>query len=165
GLLSLALARETVEAVVHLTESRFHLPNVSHTFHGRDVFAPVAAHLAKGVAITDFGPVVTDWHTINLPTAERVEGQINGIVLEIDRFGNLCTNIPQALIPTDVALSIKIAGYGLKGISATYGDVPPGKLLALIGSQDTLEIACRNGSAQDKLGVDRGQSVVLTWQH
>jgi S-adenosylmethionine hydrolase len=164
GLLSLALALETVETVVHLTESRYHLPQVSHTFHGRDLFAPVAAHLAGGTDIRTMGEVITDYKTIHLPEPDRQDGHITGVVLEVDRFGNLGTNIPAALLPDGRLLSVRLAGHALNGLSSTYSDVPPGKLLALIGSQDTLEIACRNGSAQDKLGVDRGQTVTVTWQ-
>jgi S-adenosylmethionine hydrolase len=163
GLLSLALAQEEVETVVHLTEPRFHLPEVSHTFHGRDVFAPVAAHLARGVAIGELGEVITDYKQIHLPEPDRHNGHIAGVILEIDRFGNLSTNIPRTMLPDGESLNVRIAGHNLAGLCSTYSDVPPGKLLALIGSQDTLEIACRNGSAQDKLGVDRGQTVTITW--
>jgi S-adenosylmethionine hydrolase len=163
GLISLALANETVDVVVHLSDSRFHLPEVSHTFHGRDVFAPVAAYLAGGGEIRDLGEAITDHRLIHLPAPDRQDGQITGVVLETDRFGNLGTNIPRTLLPEGRTLAVRIAGHTLNGLSTTYGDVPPGKLLALIGSQDQLEIACRNGSAQDKLGVDRGQTVTVTW--
>jgi S-adenosylmethionine hydrolase len=163
GLLSLALARETVETVVHLTESRFHLPQVSQTFHGRDLFAPVAARLAQGMPVTDMGPAITDHKQLRLPEPDCHDGQITGVILGIDSFGNLSTNIPRSLIPTDQTVSVRIAGLTLPGLSTAYSDVQPGKLLALIGSQETVEIACRNGSAQDKLGVDRGQTVTLSW--
>lgn len=165
GLLSLALAEATAVTVVHLTERRFHLPDVSRTFHGRDVFAPVAAYLAGGGDILALGGVIADYQVIELPVPVRQDGLITGVILDVDRFGNLGTNIPRTLLPEGVPLTVRVAGHTLDGVRGTYGDVPAGKLLAVIGSQDRLEIACRNGSAQDKLAVDRGQPVTITWPH
>lgn len=163
GLLSLALADERVEMVVHLTEPHFHLPEVSHTFHGRDIFAPVAAYLAGGGDIRALGETVADYQVIHPPEPVRQDGRISGVILECDRFGNLVTNIPGAWLPSGAPLSLRIAGHTLDGLQGTYSDVAPGKLLALIGSQGRVEIACRNGSAQDKLGIERGQAVSVTW--
>lgn len=163
GLLSLVLASEPDVRVVELADPQYRLSTVSHTFHGRDIFAPAAGHLANGVALDRFGPPVRDWQRIILPEPDVHERQIVGRVLEIDHFGNLTTNITRSQLPDAPAVTIKVAGYELHGVCTTYVDVPPGRLLALIGSQDRLEIACRNGSAQDKLGVGRGQSVIVSW--
>jgi len=93
GVFSLVMAREPVEALVELSDPRYHLPQVSHTFHGRDVFAPAAAHLAAGVPITALGPPVHDPVTLPPPRLEVAPDHITGEVLHADRFGNVITSI------------------------------------------------------------------------
>ena len=163
GLLSLALERESVEAVVHLTNPEYFLPRISPTFHGRDVFAPVAAHLAQDIPITAFGPSITDMQQLVLPQAAKGDGQIRGEVLDVDRFGNLITNIPRHMLPEEAPVTVRISGHTVQGLCETYSDQPSGRLLALIGSQDTVELACRDGSAMEKVGAERGQPVTIQW--
>jgi S-adenosylmethionine hydrolase len=128
----------------------------SHTFHGRDVFAPAAAQLALGVPLETLGaphaaPVVR-----RTPEASRrADGAVSGIVITVDRFGNLITNLMSRR-----GGSIELAGRSLP-LARTYADVAPGELVALVGSSGLIEVAVRDGSAADKLGTRRGDEVLL----
>jgi hypothetical protein len=127
---------------------------VSATFHGRDVFAPVAAHLASGTAIEDVGPEIGDPVWLSVPRARRAsERETFGEVLYADRFGNLVSNIAAVDLPAGPAdaLDVQIAGHRVQGLLRTYGDAPLQELLALVGSSGRLEIAVREGSAARRL--------------
>lgn len=148
--------------VVHLTRPEFFLPHVSRTFHGRDIFAPVAAHLSLGVPLDKMGDTIDDWTRLEIamPTREA-NGAIVGRVVHVDRFGNLITNIPGEMIAGMSDARIEIAGRILFGIRQTYADATPGEPLALVSSSGHLEIAVRDGSASDVLGVGIGKIVKL----
>jgi S-adenosylmethionine hydrolase len=182
GVFSFVMAREDVEAVVALENPQYQLPHVSHTFHGRDVFAPAAAHLAAGVPIADLGPAVADPIRFPPPRLEAGDGEIAGEVLHTDRFGNIITSIgilwweddglrldpafekaQPSSTPRLAAgqASVEIAGQNLTGIHRTYANVEPGAALALVGSEGFLEIAVREGNAALGLGVEPGDPVVV----
>lgn len=164
GLLSLAAPAETVTRMVHLTNAEYFLSPGSHTFHGRDVFAPVAAHLSLGVAPERFGPLVTDMERLTLPPAARGAAGLNGSVMYIDRFGNVVTNLTEADLrpfPKE-SLLVSIGPVRVHGVVATYAAVEVGALAALINSWGMLEIAVRNGSAAQQLGAQFGQPVQVT---
>lgn len=168
GLLSLCLADQPAE-IRQLVNPRYHLPQVSATFHGRDIFAPVAAHLATGAAFDDLGPPVTDAVTLALPAVIRdAEGVWRGEVLHVDRFGNLITNFfhfpPSTFCLPPSAfhlLAIEIGQHRIYGLARTYADRAPGELLALIGSSGYLEIAVRDGNAAQVLGAQVGDAVLV----
>jgi S-adenosyl-L-methionine hydrolase (adenosine-forming) len=128
----------------------------SSTFHGRDLFAPAAGHLAVGVRTEEMGPPVTD--PVRLPSdAPPVEGgRLQGVVVAVDRFGNLMTNLPGERIPAGEV--VRVAGRTVP-LVATYGSVGPGTLLALVNSDGMLEIAVRGGSAADSLPAGAGTVV------
>lgn len=137
-------------------------PTVSATFHGRDVFAPAAAHLALGVPPARFGPLVSDPVTLALAEARPARGGLAGVVVQVDRFGNLVTSIrADKLAALGAELEIRIAGRRLPFVR-TYGDLQPGRAGALLGSQGRLEVAVREGSAAARLGARRGAPVVVT---
>ena len=187
GVLSFVLAREPAIAVVSLTNPRYHLPQVSRTFHGRDVFAPVTAHLACGVPLTDLGEPVAQLVTFPVPRISVLPGGgLGGRVIHVDRFGNLVTSIgrlqwhgdglsvqpafPIAGDQATVSLPIPfpasgarvcIGGRSIEGIRPTYGDAPAGELLALIGSVGHLEVAVAGGSAAQALRLGVEAEVVL----
>jgi len=182
GVFSYVMASEPVEAVVELADPRYRLSQVSHTFHGRDVFSPAAAHLAAGVPITDFGPPVSDPVTFPLPRLEVAAGSITGEVLHADHFGNCVTSIGLLGWNGDELLLepafgeargggqvrfeaaeplVTAAGQEIAGVHRTYAEVEPGEPLALVGSGRHLEIAVREGSAARKLGLRPGDPVVL----
>ncbi|MGQ9493363.1 MAG: SAM hydrolase/SAM-dependent halogenase family protein [Anaerolineae bacterium] len=161
GVLSYVFARETVSEVVHLTNARYWLSPLSDTFHGRDLFAPVAAHLSLGVSLNNLGSAIQD--PVRFAVAEaRVQndGSIHGQVMHVDRFGNLITNIPCELLPPGRMWRVRVAGYEVGGLAKTYALAAEGALLALIGSSGYLEIAVRNGNAAAMLKVGRGVEVL-----
>lgn len=159
GLLSYIFARETITEMVQLTNERYWLHPVSDTFHGRDIFAPVAAHLARGVALTELGPPIRDPIVFAVPTAETDEhGTIHGVVLHVDRFGNLTTSIPNELVQGRQA-RVHIGGHIVQRVRRTYAEVAEGELLALPGSSGYLEVAVRGGNAATLLGIGRHSKV------
>jgi len=162
GVLSYVFAREPVRAMVQLTEPRYWRAVLSHTFHGRDLFAPVAAHLSLGVELAELGPAMQDPVRFTVPQVRATrEGNLHGEVLHVDRFGNLVTNVPAELVPAGQLLRLQIAGRELRGVRRAYAHASDGELLVLVGSSGYLEVAVRNGSAADTLGTGRGTEVEL----
>ncbi len=160
GLFTFALDQPGA-AVFELTRSEFWRPVVSRTFHGRDIFAPVAAHLANGRLPPDLGAPVVDPVRLPEPAAARIApGHLRGHVIHIDRFGNLVTSIPAAWV-TGGAWACLIRGRRIEGIQQTYAAAQPGALIALVSSGDTVEVAVRDGSAAALLGVQAGEPVDL----
>lgn len=161
GVLSLAARRRSWRRIVHLDRAEAFLPRPSRTFHGRDVFAPVAAKIACGVAPGDLGTEVDDMVEISLPQPRRTDSVLEGEVVYIDRFGNLISNLRMEDLcdfrPED--LSVSIGGVQIVGISSHYAEVREGKPLALWNSWGHLEIAVRNGSAARHLRVRPGDRV------
>lgn len=157
GILSFVL-RAVDRADVHeIREPAFLHHPVSATFHGRDVFASAAAHLAGRVGPDAVGPLVSD--PVMLDPVEPVpdRGGVSGVILVEDRFGNLITNIPGDAVADGAAVSVE--GHAPVRVRRTYGEVDPGEVIALVGSSDRLEISVRDGSAADRLGVGRGARV------
>lgn len=133
----------------------------SPTFHGRDLFAPVAAHLASGVPLTQLGTAIDPASLVilPLPIVQRIGATIHGCIQSIDHFGNLITNISGNTLPCD-SWQIEIGRRAIAG-HQTYADQPPGTLLALIGSHGFVEIAITCGNAQNQLAVTVGTPVKL----
>jgi hypothetical protein len=160
GLLSCVLARERVLEMVFLTEPRYWLAPLSATFHGRDVFAPVAAHLSLGVALRALGMPLSDPVRFEVVRAQQLgDGSIRGEVLHVDRYGNLVTNVPGAWLVAGRDWRVRVAGREMRGVCNAYARVAAGELLALVGSSGYLEIAVRDGNAAAVLGVDWGAEV------
>jgi len=146
--------------VVHrLAERRFWRSEVSATFHGRDILAPVAGHLSRGVAPADLGPAVTAWQRFDLPRPATTPDGVRGEVVIVDRFGNLISNLPGPALFAGSTVRLP-DGRAVK-LVRTYGDAEPGTLVALIGSSCRLEVAVVNGSAAEKLGVGVGTRIEL----
>jgi len=151
GILSPAMLHQGARCVVLPVHA-----SAASTFHGRDVFAPAAAQLAQGVALDALGDPYANPIVLRTPEATRAaDGSTVGVVIAIDRFGNIVTNLI-----TRRAGTIEIAGRVI-AMMRTYADVPPGALVALTGSSGLVEIAVRDGSAADQLQVARGEQVVL----
>lgn len=162
GVLTPALDLPGEKVVVHLTESHFFRHPVSQTFHGRDIFAPVAAYLARGVPLETMGPAIRDPVRLPLPAPARAgEGIWLAEVIHVDRFGNCVTNLRATdLEGPSEEWTFEVAGRLLRGLKPTYAAVPEGALLALVGSTGRVEIAQRNGHAARSLGLSRGVRVV-----
>jgi S-adenosylmethionine hydrolase len=181
GLFTYLLSEVEHWKPVELTNPEFWLPILSTTFHGRDIFAPVAAHLAQGANIDDLGRSLTELVSLSLPRLTFTPDNISGEVLYADRFGNLVTSIgrlrrqkdrllmdgafgqvapaPVEFVATEV--EIEMGGQILGGISRTFGDVQDSAPKALVGSSGFLEIAIPQGSAAQSMDVDRGEPVIL----
>ncbi|HEU5194692.1 MAG TPA: SAM-dependent chlorinase/fluorinase [Methylomirabilota bacterium] len=145
-----------------LIEADFRLPVVSRTFHGRDVFAPAAAHVATGVEPARLGPPIADPVRLAWPEVRAVAGAVAGAVVHADRFGNLITSIhARTLAPVTRDLVVRVGGREVP-LVGTYGDLLVGRPGALIGSSGRLEIAVREGSAATLLRARRGTSVVVS---
>jgi S-adenosylmethionine hydrolase len=159
GLFSLALNGHETEAV-ELTNRRYSRESISRTFEGRDRFAPAAGWLACGVSLSEFGPPVADLVSLELPAPIASADRIDGEVVRVDRFGNLVTNIHRdTLRAVNGPLEIIMGAAMVTGLSATYAESSPGRLCAVIGSTDRLEISVRGGSAADATGASRGTAV------
>lgn len=163
GLLAPAAAALGARAVHRLARDEFFRRPVSQTFHGRDVFAPVAAHLAAGTPPDAFGPELPELQPLDLPEPRVEAGAVHGEVVYVDRFGNLITNIPAAALASFRAqsLSVRIADMALSPLAPTYAALAPGAPVALIGSWRTLEVAVRDGSAADQLRAGIGACVTV----
>jgi S-adenosylmethionine hydrolase len=142
---------------VELAEEGIRRPEPSPTFHGRDIFAPAAAHLALGLALARLGPRLEEPQTLELVPPVRTAGEISGRVAHVDRFGNLITDIPADWVNAD--WRFEVAGRDVGGLRRTYADVGEGECLAVIGSMGTVEIAVRAGMAAKKIGAARGDPV------
>jgi hypothetical protein len=152
-------------AAYSLTNPEYWLHPLSHTFHGRDIFAPVAAHLSLGISPESLGEQVDDMGWFPAPQPEIAANTIRGEVVYVDHFGNLVTNIPAKALAGGSTVQVKIKGRLIPGLSRTFHDPshqPAGGLLALIGSHSHLEIAVRDGSAARSLGSDVGEGVEVT---
>ena len=165
GLLSLAAGRQRLIRVIHLSNPAYHLSPTSTTFHGRDIFAPAAAHLSAGVRPEKLGETVESFESLHVPDPEiRDGGGITGQVIYVDGFGNLTTNIRredlERLDPESVA--VRIGDRKIRGIAANYASAGTGNYLALVNSWGLLEISRCNGSAQAGLGAGTGTRVLLS---
>lgn len=143
----------TKPLIIHLVNKKYFLPKISSTFHGRDIFAPVAAYISKGVDPNDMGVIINDPVILELERPTLFRDKISGYVIRKDRFGNLITNISKEDIIKvfgDIKnVTVKIGDIKIPYISKTYSDVRFGELLALIGSSDLLEIAANRARASD----------------
>ena len=147
---------------VHLTNSAFWRLPVSHTFHGRDIFAPVAAHLSLGVLPNEMGESIDSLAWLPMPKPTIVASGIEGEIVYEDWYGNLVSNIPQDLLAGASFTRVHIKQRRVDGLCRTFGDAPPGQeLIALIDSHGFLEVAVPNGSAAGLLGVKAGERVVV----
>ncbi len=164
GLLAPAVAALGGARAVHVIENTtLTRQPPSRTFHGRDLFAPAAAHLARGAAIASLGTARPAVAPASLPEAVVSTDAVRGAVVYIDRFGNLLTNVERHAVDTfrHLSLSVRVAEMVTVPLCATYADVAPGDLVALWSSWDTIEIAVRDGSAAARLGVARGAVVTV----
>jgi S-adenosylmethionine hydrolase len=145
-----------------IAEPDYRLSRVSPTFHGRDLFAPAAAHLALGVDPARLGPAVSDPVLLAWPEVRAVAGAVAGAVVHTDRFGNLITSIhARSVEPLDASVVIRVGGRQVP-LGGTYGDLPVGRPGALVGSGGRLEIAVREGNAATLLRASRGTAVVVS---
>lgn len=167
GVLSLIEARESKFVVRQVNAERYFLQPVSRTFHGRDIFAPVAGWLSKGVAPGEFGPEISDYVRVPLPQVERIgENSLRGVVIKVDKFGNLITNIaaadaPELFAACTPAFNILIAGRTIARLCGSYAEGAEDEVFAIVGSSGYLELAAKQASAAEKLAAGVGSPVGL----
>ena len=190
GLLSFIVQEEKPKVIVRLTNDRYFLPSPSNTFHGRDIFAPVAAHLSLGVKPQQLGIKINQLEQLDIPKPVRKKtGQVEGQIIYIDRFGNLITNITQEYLVKGVGgqksevgsqktdtfkkaskkkilsqrgtMETTIGKKKIMGLSKTYTDVQAGEPLALIGSAGFLEVSVNQGNAQKYFKADKGSKIII----
>ncbi|HMO87164.1 MAG TPA: SAM-dependent chlorinase/fluorinase [Lacipirellulaceae bacterium] len=166
GLVSWLATREKPTKMRSITAEAWFRGPVAPTFHGRDIMAPVAARLCLGLDPDALGPACEDPVTLDWPGATKVAQRIDGVVTQVDSFGNLITNISRDMLadaPTDESVTVTCDEHETQGIFRTYADQPPMTLIALIGSGDLLELAIVNDSAKIMLGVGVGAPVQVRW--
>jgi S-adenosylmethionine hydrolase len=157
GLLGQIISENRDSTIIHLTNDQYFCPVVSSTFHGRDIFAPVAAHLSRGIDPVTMGRVTDKYIFLETPKPQQQGDIIIGQVIRTDHFGNLITNIRTSDIKKLIAQSrptIKICSFVIKGIRRTYEDTDKGNPMALFGSSGFLEIAVNSGRASDFFGLN-----------
>ena len=163
GILSLALAGDKRYHAVEIRNPKYRGKAVSSTFHGRDVFAPAAAHLAKGIPLARLGPEVKVLRTLALPPVRKTKRGLEGEIIAFDRFGNAVTNLRRQKAEGGKQKAIeriRVQGRAIR-LAETYGDAKPGEPLALWGSHGFLEIAVNQGSAEKDLKLSPGAQVLL----
>lgn len=163
GVLSWALAQEKVRTIRRLENQKCFLHPVSRTFHGRDVFAPVAAHLSKGFPFQKLGRAVRDFARLPWPEPRRMGKALCGQIVYVDRFGNAITNIPEELARPGLRRRWKVmlGRKQLCRVEPFYQAVPPGKPVAVFGSSGLLEIAINGGNAAKQLALAVADPVSL----
>jgi S-adenosylmethionine hydrolase len=169
GLFSMIYRDAERLRVHHITAGHYFVANPGPTFHGRDIFAPVAAWLTKGIPSGNFGDEITDFVKLNIPVVKRTEISIDGHAVHADRFGNIITNITykdlQSLIPDGGKLGavlVTFMGKEIKGMKKFYAEAAPGEPGAIINSSGNLEIFLYRQNARTVLSIKRGESVRLT---
>ena len=150
---------------VAIQNRAYYLPEVSNTFHGRDIFAPVAAHLSLGVPLEDIGPPVQTLVQLPIPKVDISGDTLRGQIIKIDRFGNLITNISkkvfEAFLNDNATYEIRVGNASLNHLNAAYADAEIGEPLAIMGSLALLEIAVNGGNAEKQFGLKRGEAAVI----
>jgi len=165
GVLIFAAQNQGIEHIYQLTNANFMLPKISWTFHGRDIFAPAAAHLERGVQPAEFGPEIKEAVNPAFAKIKLIGSSVIGEVMHIDSFGNIITNITETDLAQNDAKTVQteLTGISLKlALGKTYAEAKPKEPIALVGSQGFLEIALNQGNAAEKLHAKAGDKIVFT---
>jgi len=165
GVLSVIYEREDNVVVRHANVEHYFLSPVSKTFHGRDIFAPVAAWLTKGWQTPSMGDEITDYKKFAMPKPKHAGGSLKGVILRVDAFGNLITNFRAENIPANAQqnghFQLQVGTHVVKKFVDTYAHGAAGEPIAYIGSSGYIEIGVNKGSAARTLALGRGTPVVL----
>lgn len=168
GVLSLVYEHEERLSVRHITSEHYFLQPMSNTFHGRDVFAAVAGWLSKGVEVAKFGDEITDFVRFAAPRPKPVDANTTrGVVLKVDKFGNLVTNlcerdVPQLFAQPAPAFKITVGKAQVSRLVKSYSEGAPGEVFAIVGSMGFVEISANRGAGAQAAGVGKGAEVLLT---
>ncbi|HKY64605.1 MAG TPA: SAM-dependent chlorinase/fluorinase [bacterium] len=160
GLLSMALAEQKIRRIIELKNDKYFLQPTSSTFHGRDIFAPVAAHLSQGLAGEFFGPELTGYERLPAFLPQREAKEIRGQILAFDRFGSAVSNLSRSYLARHhqgASLKVEVAGIELEGLCDHYAAAPAGHPFLIFGSSQLLEISVKQGSVESLLQLSRGE--------
>lgn len=144
---------------IHLNNSKYWLPDISHVFHGRDIFAPVAGYLASGVPLEEFGALIHNPIRLDFPKPRRIKGGWVCEVIHLDHFGNIATNLFINQLGGQRVATLRLKGVIIEGMAHTFGERSPGELIALFGSTGNLIVCEVNGNAAQRLKVKIGDLV------
>jgi len=164
GLFHLIFRQATPLTIISLENPVYLRPQVSATFHGRDIFAPVAAHLSLGLDLSRLGPGITDPVSLDWPEPSFGPEAIRGEIIYVDQFGNLLSNVRYGEFAAwrgNQAIRLQVGPVTIQGLARTYSDVAPGEFLALAGSHGFLEIACAMDNAARRLNAAVGLPVKI----
>jgi S-adenosyl-L-methionine hydrolase (adenosine-forming) len=170
GVLSLVYSREERIRVRHITGEHYFMQPVSNTFHARDLFAPVAGWLAKGVDSGKFGEEISDYVRLNAPKPKPVDAKtLRGVVLKVDRFGNLVTNftphdVPALFKPNPPSFKIVVGKTEITEMHSNYAEGTPNEIFAILGSMGYLEIAANRAPAAQLAGSGKGTEVTVVME-
>lgn len=166
GLLSVVLAEHPATRIIELDDRKWWRDTPSNTFHGRDILTPVAAYLSLGRDLLELGSERTSPPVaLPLPVVTRGRTSITGQIVDIDRFGNLITNIDLSVVPVGAySFRVEFGAFAIEGLSRCYADVDIGDAVALQGSHGRLEIAIRDASAAEEFQAECGRSIVVRWK-
>lgn len=162
GILSYLHPKDKIENAIHLNNPTYHLHNVSSTFHGRDIFAPVAAHINNGILLDELGKNISSKSLISIPKPYISINEFGGIlgeVLNIDRFGNLITSIEEKHLKSNSDFKIQFGNIRINKISKTFSDAKKGEVVAYIGSSGYLEIGKRDGNLVKEENIDLNDKI------
>lgn len=163
GVLSLILKKKKIKEIIEITNEKYFLKPVSDTFHGRDIFSPVAAYLSRGTPLRNLGKKIKKIKELKIATPEIKKGKLIGRIIHIDRFGNLVTNVDREILSKlkikNEKAKIEIGKRKIAGVKRSYVSVGKGELLALFGSSGFLEVSVNLGNASKVLGVKRGEKI------
>ncbi|MAT47320.1 MAG: hypothetical protein CMO35_07820 [Verrucomicrobiaceae bacterium] len=167
GVLSWAVREEQIEEIRVINNDSWLLNPISHTFHGRDIFAPVAAHLAAGERFEDAGDPTDDFVRLPWPELSTGDHELRGEVVYIDRFGNAISNLPSGAFPAGLlegdTVTVSCGGRSAP-LRHCYTDAAPGKPLAIMGSSDLLELAINGDDFAEQNGIEVGSPVIARWE-
>ena len=166
GVLSVIYEREEDTLVRHANAEHYFLQPISNTFHGRDIFAPIAAWLSKTGQAASMGEQIEDFKRFALPRPKSADGLVKGIVMRVDTFGNLVTNfkaedLPESS-PENGTLNLQVGSQQVSRLVSTFAQGNAGEAIAYVGSSGYIEIGVNKGNASRTLGIGRGTAVVLT---
>jgi S-adenosylmethionine hydrolase len=166
GLLSLVLEQNERSGLpgkfIHLDRPQFWLAKVSHVFHGRDIFAPAAGHLASGIPIDQLGSPFTDPIRLSFPQPQKTLNGLQGEVIHIDHFGNISSNIRQEHLKNEREITVNFGKVRIQGLVHTFAEKPPGTLVALYGSTGNLIVCVVNGNAAQQLNASLGDIITVS---
>lgn len=168
GVLSMIFDQSETIHAWHITSEHYFLHPVSNTFHGRDIFAPVAGWLSKSWQTASFGEEITDYVRFSIPKPKTQGTQVKGVVLRVDHFGNLITNVTSEDVPAlanpNGNITVRAGSGEIKKVCSTYAEGAPGEPIGIVGSSGYLEISVNKGSAAKLLGAARGAEVTVETQ-